>query len=756
MASLRRPALDRVVDGRMPDSGPAALHRWQLVLDDGSMRGIVELPAHLEDELPEDVQYTLRTQVELPPDWRGQPLTLSVSQWQGLPEVWVADTAVYRTTDVGAEIYRAMGPQTWIVPAELTERDVLPIEIRIEFSWTQAAWLDTVPRLTRGRDGDPLTNFVDRFNRWTGGAGLGALSTVALIYLVLFFTDRSPIYGWFGMFAGAASMYLVHQLALGQLVFGQLDTTVMGLSLCLAVYCSVRWTHLRFEFGPPGRIWHGILGTGVLVGVVVRDPHRATQIFAPLVVLSLAIVILYQIVTSIRLLRRDDPPPSTWVNLCGWVSIALGAAADALPWVALGEPLEGVRIGGLALAGLALSLVVGLSRDHVLSLRQAATLNVELGSGVELLDGRKREIEQLNEELRRQIAQRSRQLSEALAKLARGTSRVHALSPGDVVDERYRVLELLGAGAMGSVHRVERVTDGAAFALKVLKKSDDVHEVARFAREAQIASEVHHPNVVGIVDVGVSGTGLMYLVLELIEGPSLANCADRFGELLWGLQVVREVAVGLAALHRHGVVHRDLKPANILLASVDPVRAKISDFGISGQALGRMPLDSMAESVVRDGSDAGGDAVTKRVAGLALQESGEPSSARSSSPLTRTGLLLGTPVYMAPEAALGAQHVHTAADVFSLAVVAFEILIGRRPFSIPPVLARLHGKPLETLPSFEESLPALPRPAAEILGRSMRVEPSERPTARELVEVLEQSCATMPSPADRNAHPGAP
>lgn len=187
----------------------------------------------------------------------------------------------------------------------------------------------------------------------------------------------------------------------------------------------------------------------------------------------------------------------------------------------------------------------------------------------------------LKQEISHQVAERSKELGEAVSKVALALP-VATLVPGRRFAERYTVVRQLGSGAMGVVHEVERITDQQRFALKVVSGSVTGAQAARFAREVEIGARMRHRNLVSIVDVGISG-GAPFLVMEMAEHGSLEEQRSRFGDAVWALRVLGEVASGLAALHAGGVIHRDLKPGNVLFSSAEDgaIVAKISDFGIS-------------------------------------------------------------------------------------------------------------------------------------------------------------------------------
>lgn len=319
----------------------------------------------------------------------------------------------------------------------------------------------------------------------------------------------------------------------------------------------------------------------------------------------------------------------------------------------------------------------------------------------------------LKQEVAHQVAERSKELGLVLSR-AEAPLVVAPLASGDRFDARYVIERALGAGGMGAVYAVKRLTDGEKLALKIVIGEVSGIGAARFAREAEIGARVRHRNLVSIVDVGISTGGVPFLVMEMAQHGSLEEHRSRFGDEAWALPILGQIAGGLAALHAAGVVHRDLKPGNVLFtAGEDGVMvAKISDFGISRFGAG-------------DGADDG----EVDPGGATLHAS--PSAPQ---PLTATGSLLGTPYYMAPESRRGGTVVQAPADVFAFGILACEMLTGTTPFPVPPVLLAMAGQAVKAQsPTFGPGVGATLRAA---LLSCLEEDPTRRPTMRALVGML--------------------
>ncbi len=229
------------------------------------------------------------------------------------------------------------------------------------------------------------------------------------------------------------------------------------------------------------------------------------------------------------------------------------------------------------------------------------------------------------------------------------------LSEGDYLEGRYRIVRQIGEGGMGVVYEAEHVLLKRKCAVKVLHpaEADDKSMIARFKVEARSSANIRHPNIVEVMDFGLTPDNRPFFVMEFLTGESLAAKLDRVGRFATGeaVEVADSILSGLVVAHRSGIIHRDLKPENILLSRGDDKRVtvKILDFGIS-KIIGGTP--SVAP----------------------------PPITGDNPKLTQAGIVLGTPGYMAPETLFGAMEVDSRADLFSVGVLLFEMLTGRRPF----------------------------------------------------------------------------
>jgi serine/threonine protein kinase len=384
-----------------------------------------------------------------------------------------------------------------------------------------------------------------------------------------------------------------------------------------------------------------------------------------------------------------------------------------------------------------------------------ANLYRSVEAQVRELQARNREIQQLNDELRRQIAQRSRRLMEALLSQDASPAISARLDIGSLLGDCYRVLRPLGMGGMGAVYEVERTTDGVHFAAKVLHHVPDRSDLGRFAREAQILARVSHPNLISIFDVDVTDEGALYIIMELVSGgASLRQIDARTGDVPWNLCVLRQVAEALAALHAQSIVHRDLKPENILIVSdrgAAPV-VKVADFGISivldeapkkGSSAAPPPRTSDTSTAEVDIGPGHVVTMTLRTSSPLAETLGAVGASsegmeRRGPMFTETGVLIGTPLYMAPELVRGSRSAQPPSDTFSLGVIAYELLVGTTPFSSPPILLGLSSDTLP-VPTGLRQCPGLPAELARLFERCLDMDPAKRPAASEIAALFAQA-----------------
>lgn len=296
---------------------------------------------------------------------------------------------------------------------------------------------------------------------------------------------------------------------------------------------------------------------------------------------------------------------------------------------------------------------------------------------------------------------------------------------------RYRLIEVIGRGGMGAVYRAHHILMDKPVAVKVLRQelASDTEAVARFHREARSASRLDHEHIIRVSDFGQTDDGLLFLIMELLDGENLAEVLRR-GPLPWrrAAAIARDVALGLSHAHEQGVIHRDLKPENIVLVRRGKSRqlVKVLDFGLA-KLISHSPR---------------GDAQT---------DAGEPDLAVQS--LTRTGVVFGTPEYMSPEQAEG-RSLDPRTDLYGLGVVLYQMLCGKLPFSAPTFLALIAktvNEPPPPLRSQNGSL-SVPNELESLVLRCLAKEPDSRPdTADEIAETLDQLLALHP---DENLRSG--
>ncbi|MDQ1602973.1 MAG: eukaryotic-like serine/threonine-protein kinase, partial [Actinomycetota bacterium] len=253
---------------------------------------------------------------------------------------------------------------------------------------------------------------------------------------------------------------------------------------------------------------------------------------------------------------------------------------------------------------------------------------------------------------------------------------------GSLLGTRYRLTERIAGGGMGEVWRGSDQVLGRDVAVKILRReyADDPTFLERFRAEARHTAGLSHPGIAAVYDYGEED-GSSYLVMELVPGEPLATTIARDGAMSAErtLDLIAQSGFALQAAHDAGVIHRDIKPGNLL--HTDDGTVKITDFGIARAA--------------------------------------------NSVPLTQTGAIMGTAYYISPEQATGGS-VSPASDIYSLGIVSYECLAGRRPFAgntpVSVALAQVRDEP----PALPEDVPA---PVRELVMRMLAKDPADRPVS---------------------------
>jgi len=282
-----------------------------------------------------------------------------------------------------------------------------------------------------------------------------------------------------------------------------------------------------------------------------------------------------------------------------------------------------------------------------------------------------------------------------------------AWEAGRVIADRYRLSEIIGRGGMGEVWKAEHLKLKSPVAIKVLRRSmeEDRDSVTRFLREARAAAKLRSTNVVQVFDYGVEDDSA-YIAMEFLEGESLRDRLRAQGPLssVETARLLTQVSRAVARAHKNGIVHRDLKPGNIHLVPEEGEEiVKVLDFGIA----------KILE---------------------------EPTEATEEMERTNTGAMLGTPYYMSPEQLRGKGSIDTRADIWALGVIAYQCLLGERPFlgeTVGDLVVRICAED-----------PPIPSECGEVpdgfdawFARSTKVDPEERfgtvgEQLRQLREVL--------------------
>ncbi|HXT63047.1 MAG TPA: protein kinase [Pyrinomonadaceae bacterium] len=287
---------------------------------------------------------------------------------------------------------------------------------------------------------------------------------------------------------------------------------------------------------------------------------------------------------------------------------------------------------------------------------------------------------------------------------------------GQTLAGKYRIEKLIKTGGMGAVYRGKHVLMDKTVAIKVLRPSlaGDDAVVARFSREAKAASKISHPHAVSVTDFGEAENGVVFLVMEYLDGRTLKEVIASEGPLALdrAVNIVRQVAGALDAAHSQGVIHRDLKSENIMLVRHDGDEwAKVLDFGI---AKIRQPKNS------------------------------------SESDITHANLVVGTPQYMSPEQCSQSGALDARSDVYSLGIILYEMLSGRVPFAGESATVVMMKQVQDPAPSVLLARPDLPPAVDKVIKRALAKQPIDRyQSAGELSAELTETAAKE-TPSERS------
>jgi serine/threonine-protein kinase len=265
---------------------------------------------------------------------------------------------------------------------------------------------------------------------------------------------------------------------------------------------------------------------------------------------------------------------------------------------------------------------------------------------------------------------------------------------GTVLDNSYEVISIIGHGGMGVVYKARHTLMDRVVAIKMLKSTliSDSMSVKRFQQEVKASARIDHPHAITVYNFGISPEGLPYIVMDFLQGDSLAEVIKAEGhvEVDRGVKIITQACEALAHAHKQGVVHRDLKPSNIVLTNYDddPDFVKVVDFGVAKL------MGGTAEGAQR---------------------------------LTQTGEVCGSPVYMSPEQCMG-QELDLRSDIYSMGILIYETLTGKLPLIGRTMVDTMSKHVSEMPPSFSKVRPDLyiPERVEQVVMKAMAKDPADR------------------------------
>ena len=662
-------------------------------------------------------------------------------------EAYLDGQLIYRFGELdgdGPEARRFLGNRTHMIslPADYSGRQLV---LRIYSSHTSIGVSGQV------RVGSTSGIFAVMLHEDAVDATVGVLlSAVGIFVIGLFLIQRvDTSYLLYGCFALSMGIWILCQMQIRTFFIdaplGWLTLEIF--SLYAAVAFLLRYILDLFGKGPLGlvRVLAHVVSAyaiGAAVAVGIFKVSILTTL-VPFHILMLTGIVYLLVMMGILSLRGHG---EARLFAIGFLVSALFGAHDILAVQGF-LPRSQITFSQFGQGAFVLSLGLILARRFrrvYLTLEKAEKT---LSEKVVTLEERNREVQQLNDDLRRQIEARSKDLAASILGASSSFSEIEVqiLRAGSILADRYRVIRLIGQGGMGAVYEVERLTDGRHLAAKVLSVQAGKRGLARFAREAQLLAKLRHPNLVNIQDVDMTQSHMAYIVMELVAGKNLGALSERFGDLEFARKVLRQIADALASVHGQGIVHRDLKPENVLIQHPeDPaaLNVKLVDFGVSmvlDRNVGAVPVGMGTSS-----APIGHEGIPDDGFGITIADERSPSppepkpapegrekiSGRPAE-LTQTGVIMGTPLYMAPELRQGAKYARPSSDMFSFGVMAYEIIAGQLPSEQPPLFhVFTPGKLWYT--SLRVKCPDVPQHIADIIDRCLDPQPEKRPSADEV------------------------
>ncbi len=286
------------------------------------------------------------------------------------------------------------------------------------------------------------------------------------------------------------------------------------------------------------------------------------------------------------------------------------------------------------------------------------------------------------------------------------------LPPGTMAGE-YRIVERLGEGAMGTVYGALHPVIGRRAAVKVIHLAlcADADAVERFVQEARAVNQIHHPTICEVFSFGVLPDGRRFSVMEWLEGETLSAHMEQRGRLplAEAIAILEPICEGLSAAHARGIIHRDLKPENIFLVAGPPHAVKLLDFGLA-----KLAIPGMSDRLER----------------------------------TRTGQMMGTPLYVSPEQSRGREIDHRT-DLYSLGAIVFHMVAGAPPFDADNVMDLIAHHLQTPAPPLRKHWPDAPPALETLLLRLMDKQPEGRPSLEEVKATLAE-LKSLPLPRRRN------